>query len=160
MTPAVNTLTKAKIRFVLHEYTHDPSTDSYGHEAVSHLNVEANRVFKTLVVSTDTDNAKQLAIAIVPVSDQLDLKAVAKSMKVKKVQMADPLAAQNTTGYLLGGISPFGQKKRLSFRLDKSAMNYETIFVSGGKRGLEIEISPQDLMKICNARLFDIKQAK
>ena len=158
MTPAIDALKKAGIDYTLHEYLHDPQAASYGEEAVNCLNVDAQRVFKTLVVSNDpNDNSKQLAIAILPVTHQLDLKAVAKSLKTKKASMADITAAQNTTGYILGGISPLGQKKRLAFIIDSSSNQYETIFVSGGKRGLEIELSPTDLIKLCNAETTDIK---
>lgn len=158
MTPAIDALKKAGIQYKLHEYSHDAQAPSYGEEAANCLNVEAERVFKTLVISGDiNDNSKQLAIAIVPVSHQLDLKAVAKSLKTKKTCMAEVTAAQNATGYILGGISPLGQKKRLPFTLDSSAEQYETIFVSGGKRGLEIELDPRDLSKLCSATTADIK---
>ena len=157
MTPAIEALKKAGILYKLHEYSHDAQVASYGEEAANCLNVEAERIFKTLVISGDvSDNSKQLAIAIVPVSHQLDLKAVSKSLKTKKTCMADVTAAQNATGYILGGISPLGQKKRLPFRLDSSAESYETIYVSAGRRGLEIELSPLDLIKLCNADTADI----
>lgn len=163
MTPAIDALKKAGIQYKLLEYSHDSqashsSSGGYGEEAASLLNQSTKQVFKTLVVSTDPkDNSKQLAIAIVPVSHQLDLKALAKSLKTKKTSMADTTAAQNATGYILGGISPFGQKKRLPFMLDSSALNYESIFVSGGKRGLEIELAPQALIKLCRANTANIK---
>jgi len=163
MTPAIDALKKAGIHFKLHEYPHDSQTTQtssggYGEEAATLLNQSPNQVFKTLVVSTDPkDNSQQLAVAIVPVSHQLDLKALAKSLKAKKANMADAIAAQNATGYILGGISPLGQKKRLSFTLDSSALDYDFIFVSGGKRGLEIELAPQDLVKLCRATTADIK---
>jgi len=158
MTPAIDALKKAGIQYQLHEYSHDSQAASYGEEAANCLNVEAGRVFKTLVVSGDTsDNSKNLAIAIVPVTHQLDLKAVAKSIKTKKAVMADTTAAQNATGYILGGISPLGQKKRLTFTMDSSAAQYQTIFVSGGKRGLEIELSPEDLINQCKVNIADIK---
>jgi len=158
MTPAIDALKNAGIQFELHEYPHDSKAASYGEEAANCLNIKAERVFKTLIVSGDaSDNSKQLAVAIVPVSHQLDLKAVAKSINSKKAKMADTTAAQNATGYILGGISPLGQKRRLPFILDISALNSETIFVSGGKRGLEIEISPNDLIQLCNARATNIK---
>ena len=158
MTPAVETLKKAGIQYKLHEYPHDTHASSYGEEAANLLNIPTERVFKTLVISCDAnDNSKQLAIAIVPVSHQLDLKALAKSLKTKKTSMADATAAQNATGYILGGISPLGQKKRLPFTLDSSALNFSSIFVSGGKRGLEIEIAPEDLIKLCKTNTADIK---
>jgi len=158
MTPAIEALKKADIQFSLHEYSHDPQAASYGEEAANCLDVEAQRVFKTLLVSgNQNDNSKELAVAIVPVSHQLDLKAVAKSIKAKKVTMADASAAQNATGYILGGISPLGQKKHLPYTIDSSAIDYETIYVSGGKRGLEIELAPKDLIALCNAKTSDIK---
>lgn len=161
MTPAIEALKKVGIQYKLHEYQHDAQatqSSSYGEEAAILLNISSDRVFKTLVISSDpNDSSKQLTIAIVPVSHQLDLKALAKSLKTKKTSMADVSAAQNATGYVLGGISPLGQKKRLPFTLDSSSDNFETIFVSGGKRGLEIELAPQDLISLCNAKTFDIK---
>ncbi len=158
MTPAIETLKKANIQFTLHEYSHDPQAASYGEEAANCLDVEAQRVFKTLLVSGNSnDNSKDLAVSIVPVTHQLDLKAVAKAIKVKKTSMADASAAQKATGYILGGISPLGQKKRLPFTIDSSAIDYETVFISGGKRGLEIEIAPEDLIALCNAKISDIK---
>jgi len=159
MTPAIKVLEKAGIEFSTHEYSHDAAATSYGEEAAESLKITPDRVFKTLVVSMDTSNYKNnLAVAIVPVCNQLDFKAVAKSLKSKKASMADSIAAQNTTGYILGGISPFGQKKKLPYLLDGSAKSFETIFVSGGKRGLEIEISPLDLITLCKAISVDIKK--
>lgn len=158
MTPAIDALKKADIHYLLHEYSHDPQAASYGEEAAVCLGVDAKRVFKTLLISSNAnDNRQSLAVAIVPVSHQLDLKAVAKSLKSKKVVMADSTSAQNATGYILGGISPLGQKKRLPFIVDDTALEYETVLVSGGKRGLEIELSPQDLIQLCNANTTDIK---
>jgi len=158
MTPAIEALKKAGIQYKLHEYPHDSQASSYGEEASNLLNLPPERVFKTLVISCDAkDNSKQLVVAIVPVSHQLDLKVLAKSLKTKKTSMADATAAQNATGYILGGISPLGQKKRLPFTLDSSAANFSSIFVSGGKRGLEIELAPEDLIKLCNANTADIK---
>ncbi len=161
MTPAIEALNKAGIQYKLHEYPHDAQatkSSSYGEEAANLLNIPTEQVFKTLVISCDAnDNSKQLVIAIVPVSHQLDLKALAKSLKTKKACMADSSAAQNATGYILGGISPLGQKKCLPFTLDSSALNFSSIFVSGGKRGLEIEIAPEDLIKLCKANSADIK---
>ena len=158
MTPAIEALKKAGIQYKLHEYPHDSHVSSYGEEAVNCLKVSTDRVFKTLVISRDaSDNSRKLAIAIVPVSHQLDLKAAAKSLRTKKTCMADATAAQNATGYILGGISPLGQKKRLPFTIDLSALNFETIYISGGKRGLEIELAPNDLIKLCNATTTNIK---
>jgi len=142
MTPAINAAQKAGIKFLVHEYTHDPSVESYGEEAAQHMGVETARVFKTLVVAPV---GMELAVAVVPVPQQLDLKKFAKAVGAKKVLMADGKIAERTTGYVLGGISPLGQKKRLSTIIDDSATNYESIFVSAGRRGLEIELSPEDL---------------
>ncbi len=155
MTPAVDAAKKAGIQYTLHEYSHDSQASSYGEEAASLLNVSPNQVFKTLLISATDSN--QLAVAIVPVSHQLNLKSAAKALGFKKASMADPTAAENATGYILGGISPLGQKKRLPFVLDDSANEHKTIFLSAGKRGLEIELSPNDLIKLCNAKTADIK---
>ena len=158
MTPAIEALKKSGIQYKLHEYSHNSHASSYGKEAADLLNMPEEQVFKTLVISCDpSDNSKKLAIAIVPVSHQLDLKALAKFLNTKKTNMADANAAQNATGYILGGISPLGQKKRLPYILDVSVTNYKTIFVSGGKRGLELEIAPLCLIKCCQAKLADIK---
>jgi Cys-tRNA(Pro)/Cys-tRNA(Cys) deacylase len=149
MTPAVKLLDKLNIPYQLHHYHHDDSATSFGLEAAEKLAVNAEMIFKTLVVETE-DNT--LAVAIVPVDKQLNLKSIAKSLPCKKVVMADPKRVQTTTGYVLGGVSPFGQKKRLSTILDNSAVQFDSIFVSGGKRGLEIELSPKDLVTVLNAK--------
>ena len=142
MTPAINALRKAKVPHKIHEYDHEINSESYGMEAAEKLGVEVDRVFKTLVVSTDR---RELAVAVVPVSKQLDLKAFASTIKAKKSAMADAKDAERSTGYVVGGISPLGQRKQLKTVVDESATNYQTIFVSAGRRGLEIEISPQEL---------------
>lgn len=142
MTPAINAAKKAKISFNILEYEHDSANRSYGEEAADKLGLDKLHVFKTLIVSLDN---KSLAVAVLPVSKQLDLKLFAKAVGVKKVNMADRKAAERSTGYLLGGISPIGQKKLLKTVIDLSAKNYETIYVSAGRRGLEIALSPQDL---------------
>ncbi|XPV67469.1 MAG: Cys-tRNA(Pro) deacylase [Halarcobacter sp.] len=145
MTPAIRLLKKNKCDFKIHKYDHDPACTDFGEEAVTKLNLDKNRVFKTLLVELIP---KELIVCVVPVSKQLSLKDVANAFKVKKAQMANKDEAQKVTGYLLGGISPLGQKKRLKTLVDESAFNYETIFVSGGKRGLDIEIEPELLKKI------------
>ncbi|RDE18797.1 Cys-tRNA(Pro) deacylase [Motiliproteus coralliicola] len=155
MTPAVNCAKKAKISFRTHSYQHDPNTASYGDEAAQALGIDPQRVFKTLLVSLD-GNPKKLAVGVVPVSGSLDLKAIGTCLKSKKVAMADPAEAQRATGYLLGGISPLGQKKRLPLILDQSAKSLETIHVSGGKRGLEIELAPADLLRLTGGQYGDI----
>ncbi|RVU32453.1 Cys-tRNA(Pro) deacylase [Neptunomonas marina] len=155
MTPAVNVAKKAKITFNLHEYEHDPSAQSYGEEAAEALGLPMGRVFKTLLVAQEGDQ-KRLAVAVVPVDAQLDLKALAAALSVKKVAMAQADAAQRITGYVLGGISPLGQKKRLPTVLSDSAQSYETLFVSAGRRGLEIELTPADLVALTAAKVANI----
>jgi Cys-tRNA(Pro)/Cys-tRNA(Cys) deacylase len=153
MTPAIRQLKKQKTTFKTHQYQHDASALSFGVEAVEKLSINAAQVFKTLVICTDTN---KLAVAIVPVMFKLNLKAIAKTLKVKKVKMADGNRVEVTTGYVLGGVSPLGQKKPLTTIIDKSAQQFTNIFVSGGKRGLEIELAPEDLAKMCLATFADI----
>lgn len=150
MTPAIKHAEREKINFKIHQYDHDPAVQAYGEEAAEAMGTDANRVLKTLVIALNGEN-KNLAVAVVPVSGQLNLKAAASALGVKKVAMADIRIAQNTTGYILGGISPLGQKKRLPTIIDESAFEFESIFVSAGKRGLEIELTPLDLQLLCNA---------
>ena len=155
MTPAVNLAKKLKINFQLHEYHHDAHSESYGLEAAEKLQVEPKRVFKTLVVQDDND---KLAVAILPVEHLLNLKKIAKAIGSKKAQMADPKLVERTTGYVLGGVSPLGQKKRLPTVIDQSAQHFATIYCSGGRRGLEIELSPSDLAGAVNAKFADLIQ--
>ena len=143
-TPATVTLDRAKIRYEVRAYEHDPAARSYGMEAAEALGVEPERVFKTLLVETD----KGLGVGIVPVDTQLDLKGIAAALNVKKATMADPAAAERVTGYVVGGISPIGQKKSLPTVLDESATMHATILVSGGKRGFDIELAPADLLTV------------
>ena len=153
MTPATKQLKKNKISFEILHYQHDTNASSFGLEAVEKLSLDAEQVFKTLVVCCDTD---QLVVAIVPVNLKLNLKSLAKTLKVKKVKMADAKRVEASTGYVLGGVSPLGQKKRLSTVIDVSAEKFKHIYVSGGKRGLEIKISPNDLREQCQAAYDNI----
>lgn len=141
MTPAVAQAKKAKIAYQLHEYDHDPSAESYGGEAAEKLGLAPEQVFKTLVA----DCGGELVVAVVPVSRMLDLKGLARAMGAKKAAMAEVKRVEKTTGYVVGGVSPLGQKKRLRTVIDATAQNFETIHVSAGKRGLEIELAPEDL---------------
>ncbi|WP_122433514.1 Cys-tRNA(Pro) deacylase [Pseudomonas viridiflava] len=142
MTPALDLLKKVRAEHRVHSYEHDPKAASYGLEAAEKLDLEPARVFKTLLASTEKC---ELLVAVVPVVGTLDLKALAHAAGAKKTEMADPAAAQRSTGYLLGGISPLGQKKRLRTFIDETATPFETIFVSAGRRGLEVELSAQVL---------------
>lgn len=143
-TPATVALDRAGISYETRPYTHDPSAPSYGLEAAEALGVEPARVFKTLLVDTD----QGLGVGIVPVDTTLDLKAVAAALGVKKATMADPKVAERTTGYVVGGISPIGQRKALPTVVDESALAYDTVLVSGGKRGLDLELAPADLLTV------------
>ncbi|MET4901114.1 Cys-tRNA(Pro) deacylase [Paenarthrobacter sp. CC6] len=145
-TPATAALAAAGVPFVLHPYAHDPAASSYGLEAAEVLGIDPDRVFKTLMVDVEG----KLAVAIVPVSGNLDLKAAAAALGSKKAAMADPKAAERRTGYVLGGISPLGQRQPSPTVLDESALVFETILVSGGRRGLDIELAPADLLRLTN----------
>lgn len=146
-TPATVALTEAGTAFTVHAYEHDPASPSYGEEAAEALGVSPDRVFKTLVADVDG----RLTVAVVPVAGSLDLKALASAVGGKRATMADPSAAERTTGYVRGGISPLGQRKLLPTVLDASARSHETICVSAGRRGLEVELAPTDLATLTNA---------
>ncbi|MFI1175952.1 Cys-tRNA(Pro) deacylase [Streptomyces melanogenes] len=151
-TPATVALTAAGTEFTVHAYEHDPSSASYGEEAAAALGVSPDRVFKTLVADVDGE----LTVAVVPVAGSLDLKALAAAVGGKRAAMADPVAAERTTGYVRGGISPLGQRRRLRTVLDASASAHATICVSAGRRGLEVELSPGDLAALTDAVLAPV----
>lgn len=153
MTPAVNIAKKAKIAYTLHSYTHDPASASYGEEASEKLGIPADRVFKTLVAQID---GRELVVAVIPVAAMLSMKQIAKAAGGKKAEMAKGTDVERSSGYILGGVSPLGQKKRLRTYIDSSVENFPTIFVSAGRRGLEIELSAQDLAKITDAEMVAI----
>jgi Cys-tRNA(Pro)/Cys-tRNA(Cys) deacylase len=142
---------EAGVPFTLHEYEHDPASTSYGEEAAAKLDVEPERLFKTLIVSVDGE----LAVACVPVPQQLDLKALGK-----RASLADKGHAQRVTGYVSGGTSPLGQRRRLPTHLDASALEHETILVNGGRRGLQIELDPRDLARLTDATVHAIASAR
>jgi len=150
MTPAVNIAKKAKIDYILHSYTHDPASASYGEEASEKLGISSDRVFKTLVAQIDS---RELVVAVIPVSSMLSMKQIAKVSGGKKAEMAKGVDVERSSGYILGGVSPLGQKKRLRTFIDSSAANFATIYVSAGRRGLEIELSPNDLVKITDGEM-------
>lgn len=155
MTPGINAAKKAKIIYKVHEYTHDPSIDSYGTEAAEKMGVPENRVFKSLVISLDN---KELAVGVVPVSSKLSMKLIARVASAKKAGMAAKSDVERSTGYVLGGVSPLGQKKKLKTIIDASAENFTTVFVSAGRRGLEIELSPIDLKMLTSGVFAEICQ--
>ena len=142
MTPAINCAKKAGIVYKVHSYTHDPLCDSYGAEAAEKLGIAAEQVFKTLIVLIDS---KFMATAVIPVTSMLSMKQIAKAAGGKRAEMANGSDVERSSGYILGGVSPMGQKKRLKTFIDVSAENFTTIYVSAGRRGLEIELSANDL---------------
>ncbi|MFE3855395.1 Cys-tRNA(Pro) deacylase [Streptomyces griseorubiginosus] len=154
-TPATVALTAAGVPFTVHAYDHDPSHPSYGEEAAEAMGVSPDRVFKTLVADVDGT----LTVAVVPVAGSLDLKALATAVSGKRAAMADPTLVERTTGYVRGGISPLGQRKRLPTVLDASASAHPTICVSAGRRGLEVELSPTDLARLTDATLAPVARA-
>jgi len=156
MTPAVQELKRKGINFKLHSYQHDASANSYGLEAAEKLQLPPEQVFKTLVISTDSN---VLAVAILPITKKLNLKLMAKALQVKKVKMADAKNVQTSTGYVLGGVSPLGQKRRLKTIIDSSCKTFDIIYISGGKRGLEVEMSPSDLHTLLQASILNITEA-
>ena len=154
-TPAVVALERAGVAFTVHAYEHDPSASSFGLEAVERLGLDPGAVLKTLLAEVDG----RLVVAIVPVAGQLDLKALAAAVGGKRATMADPSAAERATGYVVGGISPIGQRRRLDTVLDESALELPVIYVSGGRRGLDLGLSPADLVRLLEARTAAIGRA-
>jgi Cys-tRNA(Pro)/Cys-tRNA(Cys) deacylase len=150
-TPAIAAAERAGIPFTLHEYAHDPKAESYGLEAAERLELDPARVFKTLVVDRDG----VLGVAVVPVAAQLDLKALGG----KRTALADKTKAERATGYVLGGISPLGQRKALPTTVDSSALAFDTVYVSAGRRGLEIELAPADLVRLTDAEVRPIARS-
>ncbi len=153
MTPAIELLKKQKIPFEVLSYEHDAGNSQYGLEAVKKLNLDSAQVYKTLVLET---HERQLIVAVTPVSQQVNLKQLAKLCGAKKVAMAAPQKVQASTGYILGGVSPLGQKKRLATFIHSSASLFDTIYVSAGKRGLEIALSPTNLAALTSAKFGDL----
>lgn len=152
MTPAITTLDAAGVAYAVHEYEHDPANREFGREAADQMGLDPDRVFKTLVVTADG----RPAVAIAPVSGRVAPKAVAAALRVKRVEMCDPSVAERVTGYVRGGISPFGQKRRLPTVIDEIATAFETVYVSGGRRGLDVEVATDDLIRLLDATVADI----
>jgi Cys-tRNA(Pro)/Cys-tRNA(Cys) deacylase len=150
VTPAIDAARKAGIAFKIHSYRHDPSAKSYGEEVAAALGLDPERVFKTLIATAEAP--AQMAVAVIPIVKRLDLKALATVLAVKKMALAEETDAERATGYVIGGISPLGQRKRLPLVLDASALAYATIYVSAGRRGLEIELAPVDLLKLSEGK--------
>lgn len=154
-TPATTVLEKSGVHYVLHPYDHQPGTRSYGLEAADALGVPPERVFKTLLADIDED----LVVAVVPVCGSLELKALAAACGGKRAGMAASAAAERATGYVVGGISPLGQRKRLPTVVDMSVMDYDTVYVSAGRRGLDVELAPADLIRLTAAKTARIARA-
>ena len=155
MTPAIDLVKQQAIPYQVHHYQHDPASASYGMEAAEKLGVKPEQVFKTLVVQLD---GKQLAVAVLPVTQQLSMKLVAKALGAKKAEMASAADVMRSTGYVLGGVSPLGQKKTLPTVIDSSAGEFASIYISAGKRGLEIELAAEDLAALLKAEFAVISQ--
>lgn len=154
-TPAVDALMSAGVDFTVITYDHDPAERHFGEETVDRLGLDPARVFKTLIVDTGTGRPP-LAVAVVPVAGQLDLKAMAAALGVKKVTLADPLVAERVTGSVVGGISPLGQRTPLPTIIDASALGLATLYCSGGKRGFQVELAPADLARVVGATFAPI----
>jgi Cys-tRNA(Pro)/Cys-tRNA(Cys) deacylase len=146
-TPATTLLSRAGVSYTLHPYAHDPRAEAYGDEAATALGIPTQRIFKTLIATVDG----RLACGVVPVAGRLDLKALAAALGGKRAELAEPAAAARATGYVVGGISPLGQKSRLPIVLDDSAAAFDTVYVSAGRRGLQVELAPDDLARLTGA---------
>jgi Cys-tRNA(Pro)/Cys-tRNA(Cys) deacylase len=155
-TPATVALDRAGVAYTLHPYVHDPQSSHFGEEAAAALGVDRDRIFKTLVA----DAGGALVVAVVPVASQLDLKALAAAVGAKRAVLADPAVAARTTGYVVGGISPLGQRTPLRTILDASVERFDTIFVSAGKRGLQVELAPGELLRLTGAELAALRLAE
>lgn len=152
-SPATRALARAKVAHTLHSYDHDPENRHFGQEGAAKLGFDPDLMFKTLVVTLEGGGVRHLlAVAVVPVSHQLDLKAFAAAMGAKKAAMADPSLAERTSGYVVGGISPLGMRRALPTCIDSSALDHPTMLVSGGRRGLSVELAPADLVRVAGAR--------
>lgn len=154
-TPASDALARAGVEFVLHPYDHDPASTNYGDEAAAALSVDPLRIFKTLVIDLGTTRP-ELAVAVVPVAGQLSLKHAAAALGAKKAAMADKALVARSTGYVLGGVSPLGQRTPLPTVIDETAELWDTVYISAGRRGLQVELSPADLARLTGARFADI----
>jgi len=154
-TPATVELTRAGVTFTLHEYAHDPRAASFGLEAAAALGLEPAQLFKTLMATVDG----RLTVGIVPVSGQLDLKALARAAGGSKAAMAEVAAAERATGYVAGGISPVGQKRPHPTVVDESALGFDTVYVSGGRRGLDLGLAPTDLVRVTDATVAPISRS-
>lgn len=150
-TPATAALTRAGVPFTLHPYEHHADQTAYGEEAAQALGIDGRRIFKTLVAEVTLGRGATLVVAVVPVAQHLDLKALAAAVGGKKATMADPAVAERSSGYVRGGISPVGQRTPLTTVVDESARSFETVHVSGGKRGLQVELAPEDLISATSA---------
>ena len=154
-TPATVALDRARVSYTLHPYAHDSRAGSYGEEAAALLGIDPRRIFKTLIAAVDD----RLVCAVVPVASRLNLKALASAAGGRRADLADPAKAQRATGYVLGGISPLGHKSALAVLVDSSVTEFQTVFVSAGKRGLQVELAPADLLRLTGASTAPIATA-
>jgi Cys-tRNA(Pro)/Cys-tRNA(Cys) deacylase len=154
LTPGIKAIERAGLVHKIHQYQHEPSAESWGEEAADKLGVEPARVFKTLVVTLD---GQEMVVGLVPVNTRLNLKTLAREAGGKKAGMAQPKTVERGTGYVLGGVCPLGQKKSLRTFLDDSASQFSTIYISAGRRGLEIELAPDDLLALCGGHLAPLQ---